>query len=180
MNRLGPDELVESFQKALGDAVTGTRKYEREVGAQRHVYISVWIEIKPDAIRPAVEHIVELEEMPHFSVISTADLGDEIEVCYHFSLYYGERSSAIALVVRFTLDKNNLTIPTITDLVPGAIFSEREQQEMMGIHVEGIPDDRRLFVPDTFPEGVFPWRRDETGPDKMLHILGGHQGIQEK
>ena len=180
MKRLGPDELVQSFQEALGDAVTGTRTYEREVGAQRHVYVSVWIEIKPDAIRPAVEHICDLEPMPHFSVISSADLGEELEVCYHFSLYYGERGSAVALVIRFTLDKNAPTIPTITDLVPGAIFSEREQQEMMGIKVKDIPDDRRLFVPDSFPEGVFPWRRDEKGPHEMLHVLGGHEAIKNE
>lgn len=180
MKRLEADQVAQSFKDALGDAVTGTRKYEREVGAQRHVYVSQWIEIKPDAIRPAVEHVCSLEELPHFSVISTADMGEELEVCYHFSLYYGERGSAIALVIRFTLEKNSPTIPTITDLIPGAIFSEREQQEMMGIRVEGIPDDRRLFVSDSWPEGVFPWRRDETGPHEMLHVLGGHQGIQEK
>lgn len=180
MNRPGPDELAQSFEKTLGDSVLGTKKYEREVGAQRHVYVSLWVEIVPEALHDAVAHITELEQMPHFSVISSADLGDEVEVCYHFSLYYGRRQSAIALVLRFRLNKSNLVVSTITDLVPGAIFSEREQQEMMGIRVEGIPDDRRLFVSDSFPDGVYPWRRDETGPHDMLHVLGGRQGIQHE
>jgi membrane-bound hydrogenase subunit beta len=180
MNRLGPDELAQSFETALGDAVLGTYKQEREVGAQRHVYISVWVDIKPEALRAAVQHVSELERMPHFSVISSADLGDTVEMCYHFSLYFGQRRSAIALVLKLVLDKSNLSVPTITDLVPGAIFSEREQLEMMGVQVEGIPDDRRLFVADSFPEGVFPWRRDETGPHEMLRVLGGRQGIQHE
>jgi membrane-bound hydrogenase subunit beta len=82
------------------------------------------------------------------------------------------------LVIRVTLPKTDLTIPTITDVIPGAIFSEREVQEMMGITVTGIPDDRRLFIPEDFPKGVYPWRRDETGPEKMLKVLPGNQGIQ--
>jgi membrane-bound hydrogenase subunit beta len=49
---------------------------------------------------------------------------------------------------------------------------------MMGITVTGIPDDRRLFIPEDFPKGVYPWRRDETGPEKMLKVLPGKQGIQ--
>ena len=92
----------------------------------------------------------------------------------------GEQGKAIALVLRVTLAKTDLTIPTITDIVPGAIFSERETQEMMGVIVEGIPDDRRLFIPEDFPDGVYPWRRDDTGPDKMLHVLPGRQGIQHE
>ncbi len=180
MTRLGPDELAQSFEKTLGDAVIGIRKCEREVGVQRHIYVSLWVKIKPQALHDAVLHLCTLEPMPHFSVISSADLGDEIEVCYHFSLCFGQRRSATAIVLKFRLNKSNLAVPTITDLIPGAIFSEREQQEMMGLRVEGIPDDRRLFVSDSFPAGVNPWRRDETGPHDMLHILGGREGIQHE
>jgi membrane-bound hydrogenase subunit beta len=113
-------------------------------------------------------------------VISPVDTGDHVELLYHFSLYYGHHLKAIALVIRVTLPKTDLTVPTITDLIPGAIFSEREVQEMMGVAVAGIPDPRRLFIPDDFPKGVYPWRRDETGPEKMLKVLPGRQGIQHE
>jgi membrane-bound hydrogenase subunit beta len=76
------------------------------------------------------------------------------------------------------LPKDNLKVQTITDIIPGAIFTERETQEMMGITVEGIPDNRRLFIPEDFPEGVYPWRRDDTGPEDMLRVLPGRKGIQ--
>ena len=42
---------------------------------------------------------------------------------------------------------------------------------MLGVKIIGIPDSRRLFLPDDFPEGVYPWRRDETGPEKMYKNL---------
>ena len=68
--------------------------------------------------------------------------------------------------------KTDLKVPTITGIIPGALTSEREKQEMLGIEVVGIPDGRRMFLPDDFPQGVYPWRNDETGiPDGMIKEL---------
>ena len=43
--------------------------------------------------------------------------------------------------------------------------------EMLGVKIIGIPDDRRLFVSEDFPKDVYPWRRDETGPEKFYKNL---------
>jgi membrane-bound hydrogenase subunit beta len=45
---------------------------------------------------------------------------------------------------------------------------------MLGVKVIGIPDDRRLFLPDDWPEDVFPWRKDEKGMEKYVRNL--HDG----
>jgi membrane-bound hydrogenase subunit beta len=42
---------------------------------------------------------------------------------------------------------------------------------MLGIKIEGIPDSRRIFLPDDFPEDTYPWRRDEKGVQKMIRDL---------
>ncbi len=178
MDMLGAEQVVKSFKAALDGALTDTRIYERELAHKKNVYTSVWLDVERDGFRTAILHLNHLQELPHFSVICPVDRGDTVDLLYHFSLFYGQHLKAIALVIRVTLPKTDLTIPTITDLIPGAIFSEREVQEMMGVAVTGIPDDRRLFIPDDFPEGVYPWRRDETGPEKMLKVLPGRQGIQ--
>ena len=48
------------------------------------------------------------------------------------------------------------------------------RQEMMGVEVVGIPDNRRLFLPEDFPEGIYPWRTDEKRPPPdMLRVLPG-------
>ena len=60
----------------------------------------------------------------------------------------------------------------LSDLIPGILLGEREKQEMMGVVVRNIPDPRRMFLPEDFPEGVYPWRRDETGiPPEMIRSL---------
>ena len=178
MDTMGAQQVIKSFESALDGALAGTRVYEREIAVKKNSYTSLWLDVKRDGFRTAILHLFQLQEYPHFTVISPVDRGDTVELLYHFSLFYGQHLKAIALVIRVTLSKTDLTIPTITDVIPGAIFSEREVQEMMGISVTGIPDDRRLFIPEDFPKGVYPWRRDETGPEKMLKVLPGKQGIQ--
>ena len=134
------------------------------------------IEVKKSAFHDAVKHICELQEYPHLAIVSSSDLGADVELIYHFTIYYGEHLQELSLGLRVKLPKNDLSVPTITDLIPGAIFTERETQEMMGVEVVGIPDKRRLFLPEDFPEGVYPWRTDEKGlPEDMLRVLPGRE-----
>lgn len=180
MDTPGAREVIESFKTALNGALVGSRVYERELALKKSVYTSVWLDVSREGLRTAVLHVCQLEENPHFTVITPVDRGESVELLYHFSLFFGRHLKALALAIRVTLSKADLTVPTITDVIPGAIFSEREVQEMMGIRVTGIPDARRLFIPEDFPQGVYPWRRDETGPQKMLKVLPGKQGIQHE
>ena len=180
MSILLPKQVVQSFETALDGALIGSRIYELEVATKKNHYVSLWLDVSRDGFRPAILHLCHLEEMPHFTVIAPVDKGDSVELLYHFALFYGQHLKSIALAIRVTLPKTDLTIPSISDIIPGAIFSEREVQEMMGVTVVGIPDNRRLFIPDDFPQGVYPWRRDETGPQDMLRVLPGRQGIQHE
>jgi Ni,Fe-hydrogenase III large subunit/Ni,Fe-hydrogenase III component G len=51
-------------------------------------------------------------------------------------------------------------IASITDVVPGANWAERENRDAIGVNPEGHPDPRRLLLADDWPEGVYPLRRD--------------------
>ena len=170
-----PEAIVESFKTALGDGFIDSKIYEREVAVKKNVFRTIWVHIKKESFITAVKHICTLQEYPHLAVISSSDLGDSVELIYHFTLYYGHHLAEMLLGLRVNLPKNDLKIPTLTDIIPGAIFNEREIQEMMGVEVVGIPDNRRLFLPEDFPEGIYPWRTDDTGPQDMLRVLPGRQ-----
>ncbi|MFP3898759.1 MAG: NADH-quinone oxidoreductase subunit C [Dehalococcoidia bacterium] len=179
MERLTPQAIVDSFRQELGDGFVGGSVYEREVGIRKNKFHSVWVEVRKGALHNAVEHVCRLQEYPHLAIISSSDLGAEVELIYHFTIYYGYHLEELSLGLRVRMPKNDLTIATVTDLIPGAIFTERETQEMMGVEVLGIPDGRRLFIAEDVPEGVYPWRKDETGPDKLLRVLPGRKPITE-
>jgi membrane-bound hydrogenase subunit beta len=176
MELLTPEKIIDSFKTALGDGFIDAKIYEREVAVKKNKFRSLWVEVKKSAFRDAVEHICHLQEYPHLAIISSSDLGAEVELIYHFTIYYGHHLEELSLGLRVKVPKSDLKIPTITDLIHGAVFTEREIQEMMGVEVVGIPDKRRLFLPEDFPEGVYPWRKDEKGPpDDMLRVLPGRE-----
>ena len=57
-------------------------------------------------------------------------------------------SKNIRKTVKVIINDENLSIPTITDLYPGANFYEREVFDMFGIEFENHPDMTRILMPD--------------------------------
>jgi Ni,Fe-hydrogenase III large subunit/Ni,Fe-hydrogenase III component G len=51
-------------------------------------------------------------------------------------------------------------VDSISDLVPAASWAEREMRDLVGIEPVGHADPRRLVLPDGWPDGVHPLRKD--------------------
>lgn len=94
------------------------------------------------------------QDIQHIFTITGVDQGKTVEVIYHFDC------RPALLNLKINLPKNELRIPTITDIFPGAILYERELMEMFGVKVEGHPDPRRIFLPDDWPDGEYPLRKE--------------------
>jgi Ni,Fe-hydrogenase III component G len=87
----------------------------------------------------------------HLSVISSVDLGEDLELVYHFEIH------PLQVNLKTSAPRGNPRIETISDLYPTAAWFEREAMEMMGIIVVDHPDPRHLFLPDDYTE--HPLRR---------------------
>ena len=80
-----------------------------------------------------------------------------MEILYHFTF------EDINLVMSFRVrlaDKTRLEIDSLFPLFKGADWIEREMHELLGINFIGHPNLKRLLLPDDWPEGVYPLRRD--------------------
>ena len=159
--KMGPEEVLEALKAAAGEAWLEGRTAEWREG-DAPAFRQVWVKVTAAGLRPAVKRLIEIH-YPHFVVTAAEDRGETVELPYLFRIYHGERHAEILVVVTVVLTKPDLKVETITDLIPAVLISEREKQEMMGVEVVGIPDGRRMFLPDDFPERVYPWRKDETG-----------------
>ncbi len=172
-------EIKEGEKMKVDDVVNRIKeRFECEVkvkeipcGAKKIKRTHIFVEIKREDFRKFMELLFEIQDYPHFAVISATDLGEQMELLYHFTIDYGKQNDEKTISLRIKLPKNDLRIETITDLIPGAMISEREIHEMVGVEFIGLKDTRHFFLPDNWPEGKYPWRRDETFPNDMLNKL---------
>ncbi len=90
--------------------------------------------------------------------ITGLDLGDRFEVIYH--LY---NNDGVLLNLKVYIPRENPRIPSVTDVFPGVFLYERELIDLFGIMVEGLSHDRRYPLPEDWPEGEYPLRKDWKG-----------------
>jgi Ni,Fe-hydrogenase III component G len=96
----------------------------------------------------------------YLAAITGLDLGIEsgkIEVLYQFA------AGPEILTLRVTTPRAAPSVPSICAILPYASFFERELSEMFGVTVADTPDPSHLFLPDDWPDAVYPLRKDFVG-----------------
>ncbi|MFH1231065.1 MAG: NADH-quinone oxidoreductase subunit C, partial [Planctomycetota bacterium] len=73
----------------------------------------------------------------------------------------------IFLLVHASVDPKDPNIDSITPIIPGANWAEREFRDMIGVNPVGHPDPRRLVLSDDWPDGVYPLRKDFNYDNKV-------------
>ena len=162
-----PEEILDSFKQQFSSKITKGRIDRYPIGPSKKEMIQIWMTVDPSIYRDVVKHLMTFEKHAHFAVSSGYDIEDRIEIINHFSIYSGKKAREISINFIVPLPKSNPTMDSICDLIPGALISEQEKQEMLGIKVNNIPKDMRVFISDDFPENMYPWRKDEMNADKM-------------
>jgi len=113
--------------------------------------------ITADDLRAATQAIHDAN-WGYLSAITGLDLGPEagqMEALYHFC----NGSAILTLRVRQSREAKAV-VPSIAEIIPPASFFERELQEMLGFTISGLNNNNRLFLPDDWPEEVYPMRTD--------------------
>jgi NADH-quinone oxidoreductase subunit C len=121
----------------------------------------VYIDIHPRALTKIVWYVFR-ELKARFNIASGLDARDHMEILYHFAF----EDADLIVSFRVKLDKANLEIDSLAPIFEGANWIEREIHEVLGINFKGHPDLRRLLLPEEWPDGVYPLRRDYQEWDK--------------
>jgi Ni,Fe-hydrogenase III component G len=151
-------EIIEKARALLGDKVL-----EASNPAVRRIFMKV---DSKDLLK-AVEVLKNDLGFAYLATISGLDSGENFELIYHF----GKPSSQLNL--RTQVPKANPHVESICPVIPGAILYERELQDMFGLVVDHIPDSRRLVLPDDWPDGNYPLRKDWKYERPQEKIPGG-------
>ena len=136
-------ELLDNLCGRFGDAIK-----EINVKGPRRVFITV----SPDAYKEVI-HFLHEQGFDFLEAITGIDAGD----CFVVMAHIGK---SVSITVRTRIPRDDPKIPSIVDVYPGAEVYEREAHEMLGIVFEGNPRLERLLLPEDWPKGVYPLRKD--------------------
>lgn len=90
-----------------------------------------------------------------FIIESGADTPRAMEILYHFS--FDKLNKIVTLKV--LLPKDGCEVESITPVIPGASWIEREIAELLGVKFLNHPDPRRLLLAEDWPEGEYPLKQ---------------------
>jgi len=116
-----------------------------------------YIDILPSDVVSAAK-ILFVELQLRFIIATGIDRPDGLEILYHFS---DDKSGSVISVRVLIADKEKPEIETISKIVKGAEWIEREMWELLGINFRGHPNLKHLLLRDDWPEKNYPLRQGQ-------------------
>jgi NADH:ubiquinone oxidoreductase subunit C len=137
------------------------------LGAKATKSHNTWtLRVEPAKVKEACAAISSIPGLYHLSTITAVDLGDRIELLYHF--WKGRSFVAVETEV----SKNQPALGSVSDLLASATLYEAEIQDLFGVRFEGNPfSGRRLLLSDDYPTDAPPPLRTEADPEKIRKLM---------
>jgi membrane-bound hydrogenase subunit beta len=115
----------------------------------------VFAEVAPDRIREVFDLAVSQMGFTILCTITGLDLGENLGAIYHLA-----RPSGEMLNLTTAVPKSQPVLQTVSGTFPAADAYERELIDLLGFDVRGLPPGNRYPLPDGWPEGQHPLRKD--------------------
>lgn len=144
-------EALESKFKYLADKVVVKR--------DRRIFADVPLE----NFREVLEYAVKTLGFGGLKMITGLDEVTSFGVIYHL-----DKGGKALLNLKVHTSHDAPKVKTVTDIFPGVDPYEREIADLLGIKVEGLAAGRRYPLPENWPDGQYPLRKDwknELGDD---------------
>ena len=138
--------FVGEVLERLGDAVTGVEQCEPRRGMAR---------VDPARTVEVAEQMIAMAGS-RLATATGIDVRDGVDMLYHWAF----EPEGVVVTLKILAARPEMTLPSITNIVPAADWIEREIFTLLGVDFEGHPDLRRLNLDDSWPEGVYPLRKD--------------------
>ncbi len=123
-----------------------------------------WIEVDPARLDEALRwlHDSETYDAAQLSNLCGVDRHNHFEIVYHLQSL--DLNHQIVVKARIE-DHEAPALPSAYPVYKGALLQEREVYDLMGVHFEGHPDLRRIFLWEGYPG--HPLRKDFLGMEQQ-------------
>jgi len=127
------------------------------VKSKKRVYVSVSL----DDAKVVIGYLFRILGA-RMSIATGIDTRTGVEMLYHMAFDKHD----LVVTVRTMVEKPELKMPTLTDIIPAANWIEREIHEMLGVDFIGHPGLERLLLPDDWEVGEYPFRKKTFDSEK--------------
>lgn len=145
MNAKTEDNVWEALTAAIGPKI-------REV-EQRKDHRAV-VRIAADDVTHVARTLFEQFD-GRLATATGIDVRDGVQILYHFCF----EPTPLVVTVKATVRRPELAVDSITPMIPGAEFIEREIANLLAVTFRGHPRMERLNVADDWPDRVYPLQR---------------------
>lgn len=152
------EERMVNEERIKGELIKKFPFFENRIRVQRARRI--FAEMQEDRFFEVLEYVIGELGFSSLCAITGLDEGQSFGFIYHVSSAKGE-----VLSIKISVPREKIAIRTVTGYFPPAEIYEREMVDLLGVKVEGLPEGKRYPLPDNWPEGRYPLRKDFRGED---------------
>ncbi len=149
------EQIAQALRKRIGDGLLETAPRGRT---------RLYLTINPAVVVDAADEL--FNALGGRFVITAATDQREEHGGFLVSHFFAFDQDDLYVALHARVPEDAPRIDSITPIIPGAGWSEREVQDLMGVEAVGHPDPRRLVLPDDWPEGLYPLRCDFSSHDR--------------
>ena len=121
------------------------------VARERRIF--AWV--PPEKLAEVFDYVVKSMQFTMLSAITALDEGATLGMIYHLA-----RESGVVLSLSTSVPKDKPVVQIVTPYFPAADAYEREAVDLLGLQVQGLPPGSRYPLPDNWPAGECPLRKD--------------------
>jgi NADH:ubiquinone oxidoreductase subunit C len=140
---------IQSFIETLKN------KSKIEFEVQQHSHKRVYIRVSRENVKKLAQ-IIFRDLKAKFSIASGLHIREGFEVLYHFTF---DKDQFIC-TLRTLAPHDDPKLDTLTSIIPGALWIEREIYDILGVKFTGHPNLKRLVKAEHLAENEFPFRKD--------------------
>ncbi|MCD6381272.1 MAG: NADH-quinone oxidoreductase subunit C [Candidatus Odinarchaeota archaeon] len=141
------ESILNRIEENFGDSLE-----EKSIQCERRIFIR----IKRESLLDLLRFLKDNWDYVHLSTITALDKGKDED----FQLIYHLVVDNVVLNVKVDVPKSEPKITTIKNVMRAAEFYEMEINDLFGITFLGNEKKERFILPDDWPEGVYPLRKD--------------------
>lgn len=127
----------------------------------------IFVQVSRKNVIELIEFAKNALRLDFLCAITGLDIGDDIQLIYHIA-----GDDGILLNVKTSAPKTEPIFDTVTKVFNGATLYELEVHNLLGAVIKGIPGDISYPLPDGWPEGQYPLRKDWVQQDAGLDPKG--------